>query len=102
LVQRNVENLRWATLLNVDDAFRRFSKWFDDRLADTIGATRGAIAAALEQRRQHAEKAEAALSELRRAAEYVATVKHELSTESGLPSTATGKADMLRTERERG
>ena len=42
LVQRNVENLRWATLQNLESAFRRFAGWFDDRLGESgRGNTRG-------------------------------------------------------------
>jgi hypothetical protein len=43
LVERNVENLRWATLQNLDSAFHRFAAWFDDRLGETIAATRALI-----------------------------------------------------------
>jgi tRNA U34 5-carboxymethylaminomethyl modifying GTPase MnmE/TrmE len=66
LVERNVENLRWATLQNVDAAFRRFAAAFDERLAEVIAATRGAIDAAAEKRRMHADEADAELSRLRR------------------------------------
>jgi GTP-binding protein EngB required for normal cell division len=66
LIQRNVENLRWATLQNLDAAFRRFATAFDERLAETIAATRGAIDAAVERRRAHADAAEAELFRLRR------------------------------------
>ena len=100
LVQRNVENLRWATLQNIDDAFRRFSNWFDERLAETVDATRGAIETALEQRRQHAEAAKAALSELRRAAECVAAVKLELPASPELAPAAMRTGDIIFTERE--
>ncbi len=46
LVTRNVENLRWATLRNLDEAFRRFSAHFDERLKETAQAARAAMAAA--------------------------------------------------------
>jgi GTP-binding protein EngB required for normal cell division len=46
LVRRNVENLRWATLQNINEAFRRFGAQLDQDLADTIQATHGAIRAA--------------------------------------------------------
>jgi GTP-binding protein EngB required for normal cell division len=79
LVQRNVENLRWATLQNLDDAFRRFSGWFDDRLGETIGATRGAIEAALSKRREHADQAQEDLTRLRRAADWIAAAQRKLA-----------------------
>jgi hypothetical protein len=53
---RNVENLRWATRQNLEDAFRRFSAELDERLAMSLAATRGAMQKALEQRKQHAEQ----------------------------------------------
>jgi hypothetical protein len=65
IIERNVENLRWATLQNLDDAFRRFSEWFDRCLSDAIAATRGAIEAAAAKRREHAEAARGELLLLR-------------------------------------
>jgi GTPase Era involved in 16S rRNA processing len=50
LVMFNVENLRWATLQNLDTTFRRFASELDSRLGDTVDATRGAIVAAMERR----------------------------------------------------
>jgi hypothetical protein len=79
LVQRNVENLRWATLQNVDAAFRRFETWFDDRLAETMEATRGAIDAALLKRREHADRVRDDLARLRQGAELLTTIGEELN-----------------------
>lgn len=56
LVLRNVENLRWATRQNIEDTFRRFGAYLDQRLAETIESTRGAIRTAYERRRQHADQ----------------------------------------------
>ncbi|MGD9818583.1 MAG: Dynamin family protein, partial [Desulfomonilaceae bacterium] len=55
LVHHNVENLRWATLQNVNDAFHRFARMIDDRFTDTISATHGAIQAAFLKRKEHSE-----------------------------------------------
>lgn len=55
LVLRNVENLRWATLQNLDQAIRRFSSALDERLQDTAAATQGAIQAAWQQRQEHVD-----------------------------------------------
>ncbi|HTT80356.1 MAG TPA: dynamin family protein [Stellaceae bacterium] len=79
LVQRNVENLRWATVQNLENAFRRFSGWFEARLTEAIAATQGAIDAALRQRRSHEEQAQHELSRLRRAAERLAAVQRDLT-----------------------
>jgi hypothetical protein len=54
LVTRNVENIRWATLRNLDDAFRRFSSTLDEGLKETAEATLGAMRAA-QLRREHSE-----------------------------------------------
>ncbi|OPY48364.1 MAG: GTPase Era [Methanoregulaceae archaeon PtaU1.Bin222] len=56
LVVHNVENLRWATLQNIDAAFRVFSRELDEDLAHTIEATYGAIEAAYTRRKEHAEE----------------------------------------------
>lgn len=55
LVLNNVENLRWATLQNLDQAFRRFGASLDERLQATILATRGAIQAARSKRLEHSQ-----------------------------------------------
>lgn len=78
LVQRNVENLRWATLQNLDAAFLRFDAWFDERLAEAMEATRGAIEAALLKRREHADRVEPELARLRHGAELLAAARKEL------------------------
>ena len=55
LVVRNLENLRWETLQNIDTAFRKFSMDLDTNLALIIEATHGAVRSALAQRKQHGE-----------------------------------------------
>jgi len=55
LVRRNLENLRWETLQNIDTAFRKFSTELDTNLALTIEATHGAVRSALAQRKQYGE-----------------------------------------------
>lgn len=55
LVRHNVENLRWATLQNLNDAFRRFGLVLDQRFQETIAATHGAMEAAYVKRKEHAE-----------------------------------------------
>ena len=55
LVNHNVENLRWPVYQSLDQTFRRFGADLDQRLADTISATHGAIQAALARRKEHAE-----------------------------------------------
>jgi hypothetical protein len=52
LVTRNVENLRWASRRNLDEAFRRFAAQFDERLKETAQAARAAMAAARSRRQK--------------------------------------------------
>jgi hypothetical protein len=60
---RNVENLRWATRQNLEDAFRRFGAELDERLALSLDATRGAMQAAFARRTEHSEAIEAEIAE---------------------------------------
>jgi Dynamin family len=78
LVDRNVENLRWATLQNLNAAFQRFAAGFDERLAETIEATRGAIEAAADKRRAHADGARAELLRLRQEAAALRELRYSL------------------------
>jgi len=55
LVLYNVENLRSATIQNINRAFARFSSDLKEALSETIEATKGAIVAASEKRSQHNE-----------------------------------------------
>lgn len=50
LVTTNVENLRWATLQNLDQTFRQFVAVLDEHLEQTITATQGAIERARSKR----------------------------------------------------
>ena len=56
LVTRNVEKLRWAMMRKLDDAFRRFGAELDERMAMALATTKGAMVAALERRRQVADR----------------------------------------------
>lgn len=64
LVQRNVENLRWATLRGLDDTFRRFAAQLDERLAEALSATDGSIRQVIERRRCAADEAAGELERL--------------------------------------
>ncbi len=101
LVARNIENLRWATLQNIDDAFRRFSGWFDQSLAEAIEATRGAISAAQERRHRQAGEAEGELRRLRAAQEGItATITRLNSLQPAPPMKALEPALVGAGERE--
>jgi len=55
VVLRNVENIQWTTLQNIDDTFRQFSLDLDQKLTEIASATRGAIQEAHTQRLQRAD-----------------------------------------------
>ena len=68
LVIYNVENLRSATIQNINRAFARFSSDLKEALSETIDATKGAIVAAAEKRSQHADAVREEKSGLKRMA----------------------------------
>ena len=78
LVRHNVENLRWATLQNLNDAFRRFGLTLDQRFQETIAATHGAIQAAYMKRKEHAEAIVEDVARLESAAETLTKICEEI------------------------
>ena len=50
LVRRNVENIRWAMLQNLNLSFASFARRAAERLDETVSATRGAMEAAYARR----------------------------------------------------
>ncbi|MFA0821323.1 MAG: dynamin family protein [Methanomethylovorans sp.] len=57
LVLRNLENIRWETLQNIDTTFRKFSSSLDNNLSMTIKATHGTIRSSVAERKMHEENA---------------------------------------------
>jgi len=51
LVRRNVENIRWSMLQNLNISFASFARRTRERLDETVVATKGAMEAARERRR---------------------------------------------------
>jgi hypothetical protein len=82
VVIRNVENLRWATLQNVEDAFRRFALELEERLAASFAATRDAMSAALNQRTQRGEAIEAAIADGQATSSRLLAIEQRLSSYS--------------------
>ncbi len=78
LVQRNVENLRWATLQGLNDTFRRFAAALDERFADALSVTEGVIGAALAQRQSREGQASSELQHLRGIAERLSDLRLRL------------------------
>jgi small GTP-binding protein len=69
LITHNVENLRWATLRNLDEAFRRFSSTLDERLKATAETTRWAMRAARQRRTENETMMQPELERLEQKAE---------------------------------
>jgi len=46
LARRNVENIRWSMLQNLNISFARFASRIKERLTETVTATKGAMEAA--------------------------------------------------------
>ncbi|HII98016.1 MAG TPA: Dynamin family protein [Methanoregula sp.] len=74
LVMRNLENLRYETLQNIDTAFGKFSADLDLNLSMTIEATHGAIRAGLAERKHKEEDASGRVAELKQQAEAINAV----------------------------
>jgi ribosome biogenesis GTPase A len=75
---RNVENLRWATIQNLQDAFRRFGSELDERLTLSLAATRGAMKAALDRRKRQAEAIQAEIGAMEAEAGQLLDTEREL------------------------
>ena len=79
LVIRNVENLRWATLQNLNATFRQFEAGLKEQLDLTLAATRGAIEAVWEKRRSKAGDMAAEVGRYKAAETKLAAIGRELS-----------------------
>jgi ribosome biogenesis GTPase A len=79
LVAHNVENIRWATLRNLDDSFRRFSSNLDERLNETAEATREAMRATHLRKKQNEDTAGPEISHLGQKASDLARLENTLA-----------------------
>lgn len=79
ILSRNVENLRWATRQNLEEAFRRFGSELDERLSQSLAATHGAMAAALTRRQPHAAQVAAEIETIQAACVTLAEIEAALA-----------------------
>jgi hypothetical protein len=79
LVVPNVENLRWAIFQSIDRTFVQFGAALDQRLADAVTATHGAIRAAITRRQQHSELAREEVAGLEAAAADIERIRARLA-----------------------
>ena len=75
LVRRNVENLRWSTLQNVNISFARFATRIKERLEETVAATQGAMKTASSRKKDHGETVAEELCRLEKVASELETLK---------------------------
>jgi hypothetical protein len=92
MVARNVENLRWATLQNVETAFRRFGSELDRGLTHVIEATHGSIAAAYERRHAEAGRIDPQVAHLSIVSERLTALTEQVGTLAVGESTPAGWA----------
>jgi len=71
LILHNSENIRWATLQNINMTFLRFHSEFNSDMNRIIEATEGAIETAIRFRTEHAEKTADRLAECKMVLQYI-------------------------------
>jgi GTP-binding protein EngB required for normal cell division len=75
LIVRNAENLRWAVLLGLDETFRKATAQFEQRLDETITATRDVICDALARRQDQSYAIRPELDRLSHATEEMMALR---------------------------
>jgi hypothetical protein len=75
---RNAENLRWAILRGLDETFRRATARFEERLDETITATRDVIGDAVARRCDRSFAVALELDRLTNAAASLAALGKEI------------------------
>ena len=78
LVRRNVENLRWSTMQNVNISFARFASGIKERLEETVDATQGAMKTARFRKKDHGETVAEEVCRLEKVAGELETLKVSL------------------------
>ncbi len=58
LVRRNVENIRWSMLQNLNISFAHFARKITERLDETVAATKGAMESAHDRKQRHGGRIE--------------------------------------------
>jgi hypothetical protein len=77
-VLRNVENLRWATRKNVEDAFRRFGCALEETLSTSIEATRGIMVVARDHRLNQTDRIQTEVAAVEASKTILAKIQTEL------------------------
>lgn len=96
LVRRNVENIRWATLQNLNISFARFARRVRERIDETVAATQGAMQAAHDLRQAGDGNIEAEVKRMSDRMAALEAVKVELADlKSSLSQAMAPKAPDL-------
>ncbi len=80
LIVRNGENLRWAVLRGLDETFRQATSQFEERLDETIAATRNVIEDALMRRRDQSFAVQPEIERLASAMGALTSLREETLT----------------------
>jgi len=80
LAVQNVENLRWAMLQNLNDAFRQFESNLDALFSETITSTHGAVTKGRAKRLEHAAEIAGEVARLEAASSRVAELRDLLGS----------------------
>jgi GTP-binding protein EngB required for normal cell division len=89
LVRRNVENIRWSMLQNLNLSFAGFTRRTQERLDETVTATKGAMEAAHSRRKSHGGSIEKEVSRMRESISTLEEIKHELASVRSELASAT-------------
>lgn len=86
LVLRNVENIRWNMLQNLNVSFAKFARRVKERIDETVFATKGAIESANERRKACGGSVEEDVARIAGLIETMETLKSEMeSMRNSLP-----------------
>lgn len=79
IVRRNVENLRWSTMQNIQLSFARFVRRIRERLDETVQATQGAMETAHAREKTHGVSVADEIQRLETLSAALSAVKDDLS-----------------------
>ncbi len=78
LVRRNVGNMRWSMIQNLNISFARFSSRIQERLAETVEGTHGAIEAASKRRKAGGQSVAAEISRVTSCVNAMQALKRQI------------------------
>lgn len=92
LVRRNVENIRWSMLQNLNISFAGYARRAKERLDETVAATQGAMEAAYTRRKTHSGSIESEVAHMRDCIAVLERLKADFAAlQSGLNTAAAPK-----------